>query len=525
MPPGAAQSGASDAAPARATEPEGGAALLGATQDRNRSQVTSNSSKAVGRAREVLQAVRLTSSASLLTVVFGIISNKIVAHVSGSHGIALLGTYRILASLASTIGLFGITDVVTRRLARAKQPDQAAEIITASVQFAVPPIVVNVVIAVLCARPIAVAMFGPIGLDHVGEVRIALALSCAAIGFSLVQAILNGQRALREITLCTIGLSGTTLIVSYPFLSLGGTGLALIVSAGPFVATAIGAYFIVRRNQLRAADFKLRTVSAVNAIIPVSLFLVVHPFVSAASGLIHQSVMARGYGLDSLGLYNAGTTLEATAIAMLTAPMRSYFLPTLGRIEDHRERRRFAERMLFLLLSLTLVGGSVLVLGAPELLHLLFAKNFSMAAPVVGVLTLSFVGQIFVWICGMQLIHDARFGTWVVIDIIWAALRIGGTYACIRHDAPVVAAAAAHAGAFTVQAVIYVFATRERGLTLITARALVYSVAVLGLLSIAMWLASSRAVLPIIVYAATATAFAAFLLRRMQLAKTPSLEP
>ncbi|MBX3192223.1 MAG: oligosaccharide flippase family protein [Labilithrix sp.] len=467
-----------------------------------------------GRFRELLRAVRLTSSSTLLTVVFGVASNKLIAHYAGSSGIGLIGIYRTLVYLASTVGLLGVTDVMTRGIARAKTKEESTAIIGASAHFLVLPVLVVLLVAFFFAAPITSAMFGSSGSEHVDEVRVVLALSSASMGYAVVQAILNGQAAVREIASLSVAVSFATLALSYPFLKIGPLGLPLLISVGPFAAMLLGVRFTWKRNGLRAADFGFRSIAEVRARLPISLFLVLHPFVATTSALAHQSVMARGYGIDTLGLYNAGSTLESTAIAMLTAPMRSYFLPTLGRLESHVERRRFAERMLVVLLALILVGGSILILGAPEILSLLFARAFTSGASLVAALALSFVGQMFVWVAGMHLIHEGRFGTWVAVDTVWALLRVGGTYACVRYGAPIVAAAFVHAGAYTVLGVIYVFVTREKGVALISGRAIGTSLAVLALLGAASWLATSRTAFGIGVYVACAGAFAWSLARR-----------
>ena len=71
-------------------------------------------------ARRLLAAVGLSSSASLLTVAFGVATTKIIALSAGPAGIALMGLYRYLGALASRSLLLGLDTTLVQHLSTAK---------------------------------------------------------------------------------------------------------------------------------------------------------------------------------------------------------------------------------------------------------------------------------------------------------------------------------------------------------------------------------------------------------------------
>src|SRR6185436_137433 len=58
----------------------------------------------------VVRALRLTSIASFLTIAFGVGTSKIIAVVAGPTGVALIGVYRTLVSIVTSVVQLGVTD-------------------------------------------------------------------------------------------------------------------------------------------------------------------------------------------------------------------------------------------------------------------------------------------------------------------------------------------------------------------------------------------------------------------------------
>jgi PST family polysaccharide transporter len=431
-----------------------------------------------GGLRNSLLAMRRTSLASLLVVVLGMGTNKIISMFAGPAGAALVTLYRTLITVVTTIVQLGVLDVVVRRISTAANPAVAREALSAAVAFFVIEAAVTAVVALFGAGPIAHLMFGRDFAAHVFEVRLVLATTVGVLALQMITAVLNGRLLLRASTQVGMVTAATTLAVAYPLVELGPSGLALLIGGTCFVGAGLGFYHLLTHEKLSATEL-LGSAQwrGLRRVLPFSVGSTVNPLVITASALAIQTLIGRHYGIEPLGLYGAASLLETTAVMVLTSSMRSYFLPMLGRLEGD-EQSRFIARIL-LMLTLVVFGGVVLlVVCGPLAMRILFSGRFIDAAGIAAVLGLSIVGQLWGWCYSMVLLNRGDFGSRLVLDSIWAVLRIGGTWYCVAHDRPIIDIAWVHAASYTITGILYASVVAVRyGRRLVDAKAIALGLA------------------------------------------------
>lgn len=416
--------------------------------------------RASGSVSEMVAAVRLTSLASILTTVLGVVSTKIVAVVASTDGVALIGLYRTFAQLVSSALPLGLNDVVVQRTSTAPSRDQAWKVIEAATFFVLIQSLITFAAAILLGRPLGRLLFGAAAGAHVWEVRWLLVMTAGFILMQAVIAVLNGQGRLREATWVNLITAAATLATVYPFLLLGHVGLPFVLGFTCFIGAAVGAGYVWRGAGARR--FSLPGWRESWRRLPLSASLVVRPMLVAGSSLAMQSLILRHYGLELLGWYNAASTIETTAIMVLMSHMRSYYLPTLGRLANDGSKHRFANRAVTLLLAELLLGGMLLILGAPLILRILFSARFHTASDLLIVLTFSMVGQVFAWSAAMFLLHKADYRAFLGVDAVWAILCVAGTWACTHSNQPLIAVAWVHAAGYIASAALYAVVIRHR---------------------------------------------------------------
>jgi O-antigen/teichoic acid export membrane protein len=418
-----------------------------------------------GSVKGVVRALRLTSIASVLSIAFGVGTNKIIAVVAGPPGVALIGVYRTLVSIVTSLVQLGVSDRAMQKLSVARSDEEARQTIAAASALTLGQSLLVLLAALVAARPIARWIFGAAeAASHVWEVRFVLATTVGVLMLQTVTALLNGQVMLREAMRVSVATSAATFATVYPFLLLGNVGLAFVIGATCFVGAGLGLADLVRRNHLRASDlFSLHRWRHALRVLPLSASLTLEPLVVTGSGLILQSLMARGYGIDQLGLYNAAGLLEGTAVMVLTASMRSYFVPTLGRLEREGDKQAFINRVLMLLTLAVLAGVAVLVFVAPLAMRLLFSSRFVGASKLAAIVGVSIVGQLYGWCYSMYFLHRAQFRTRLVLETAWAVARVAATWYCIERGMSLSAVAWVHVGAHTFSGLIHAGVAVARG--------------------------------------------------------------
>lgn len=416
-----------------------------------------------GSIKGIVRALRLTSVGSLLTIGFGVGTNKIIAVFAGPTGVALIGVYRLLMSIVTSAVQLGISDLAVQRISTARSRQEVLDAIGASSAFLIVQSAVTLTLALVCARPLATLLLGADGAAHISELRLVLATTVGVLALQTVTALLNGQLRVAESTRVAIFTSAATLATVYPLVRMGPLGLALVLGGTGFLGAALGGYYIVRDNKLGLADLlfagRWRTLFVA---LPISLPLIVEPLVVTGSGLAVQALVTRHYGIDQLGYFNAASLLEGTAVMVLTASMRSYYLPTLGRFTEPADKERFVNRMLMLLTVAVLVGVLLIVGLGPLAIRILFSARFLPAAALVSVLAVSIVGQLYNWCYAMFLTHHADYKTRLWLETVWAAIRVGGTWYCVARGLPILDVAWVYVAAYAFSGALHAVVSARR---------------------------------------------------------------
>ena len=459
-----------------------------------RTDLSSGSSSA----RSIVDALRITSIASILTILFGIGTNKVVAVVSGAEGLAVIGIYRNLSNIVSAILSFGVPELLVQRISTTEDRDLIRRILGATAAFLLFQTGAILTITLFFANPLSTIVFGrSLGGHYVLEIRLVLVMTIGVIVMQATTAGLNGLARFRDVSRVGVVTSLLTVLTAYPLLLLGSIGLTLVIGLTCFVGAGLGAYYCWRASDLSRSQFRLpRTWAEFRSALPISRWLMIGPILFIGSSLVVQSLVTRHYGLAELGYFNAGWLLETTAMTVLMSSMRSYYLPTLGRLATQHAKNQFAGRTLRILLVLLLLGVSLLILAAPYLLRLLFSTQFAPARDIVIVLAISMLGQVFIWCCGMFVLHKGEYRVYVSLECIWVAARIVGTTVCVTLGYGLIGIAWVEVAAMTMSAVVYALVVHLRyGAAIVNLSNAVFGFLILLLLLAGRVVAESGAVL------------------------------
>ncbi|MBT6227875.1 MAG: hypothetical protein HOI47_14615, partial [Candidatus Scalindua sp.] len=302
-------------------------------------------------------------------------------------------------------------------------------------------IAVVVMLSLFFSETISIWMFGSHADSfHPLWIKIVLLMSIGTMIMQAMIAVLNGKVNLKPITIINVVSSVSTFVLVYPLIKTGDIGLAIVVGSGSIIGACLGVFMVRRIYGLKVRKLPATLTSGkFFSKLPVSGYLSIHPIVMAATFLGIQVIVNNNYGVNGLGFYNAVTTIETTSVMLIMSSVRSYYLPVLGQLDSQLDKEVFVNNMITMLTIFMLPISVCLILGSKYILWILYSDKFVPAANLLALQSMVLVLHAYSWSYAFYLNHKAHYGTYVMLDCIWASLLIGGAWYLSSHGFPLTA--------------------------------------------------------------------------------------
>ena len=375
---------------------------------------------------------RLTSLASMLGIGFSVLTTKIIAVTLGPTGVGLMGLYRTFGGFVGRALQIGFDSVLIQRISTASATKEKTALVEATVLLLGIEAVLLLCVALFLDTQIARWLVGAEGSAHVVEIRIVLLMALFNTALQFGIGILSGSIKVKHVVLVNLATAGSSLLLIYPLLAFGQTGLAINVGSGAIAGLLVAAAIAFReyRPSLSPATLGARW-PLLRATLQRSGYLLIHPTLVAGCILVAQSLIARVFGLSALGEYTAALTITETALLVLMSSVRSHIFPALGQFSDEIVKQRFLVKALGMLVSASAAAAAIIIALAPYLPALLFSSEFVRATELTMVLSITVLAQSFLYPFNAFLLHKAAYGWAFALDSVWAAMMLGSVYASV----------------------------------------------------------------------------------------------
>jgi O-antigen/teichoic acid export membrane protein len=382
----------------------------------------------------LLSVFRFTAAITAVTILLGLLTNKVVVLMTGAQGVAVLALYRSLTATAAAMLSLSMGPVIVQRISLTRSLEEARKVLRAAWMLFVLQVGVLAGVTLLGARPLARLMFKEDAARYVTEVRVVVILVSGVLGLQIATALLNGRVRFREAMMVNLLSSVLTLLAVYPLVMLGDLGLAMVIGLTCFLAAAVGGWFVWREYGLALSDLRMswQEWRAIRAM-PTSLALNVRVVVATATMFALQFLINRTYGITALGFYSAAAMIEGGLMQVLSSAMIPYKLPSLAAMETQAEKNALVNGMLSMLLGISAPAVLALTLAGGLLIPLLFRGDFAPAVRFLPILGVAVLAQCIVWCYAVFLQHKGDFGAYLALDSTWAALLIGSLLLSARQ--------------------------------------------------------------------------------------------
>lgn len=405
-------------------------------------------------------------SASVVNFAIGLVRTKAMATMLGPAGIGLMSLFMAVKDLGTSLAGMGVESSAVRQVAAATGSDAAQSVARTVRVLRLLTRALAVFGAVVCALGapwIARLTFG--SEEQTPAVTLlSLAVACGVLAGGH-NALLQGLRrivALAKMSVCANALGALSSVLLVKLLGPDGIVPAIVVGA----ATSLLLTWLFARAvgpaQVTLSIAEWRVESA--AMLRLGLAFMLSSLAMLGCAYAVRSIISRQLGLDAAGLYQAAWTLSTMYSNVLLGAMYKDYYPRLtSTIDDDAQTQRTVDDQVWMSMLLACPGMVATLVLAPQLISVLYTKEFVSAGEIVRWNCLGVAVQAITIPVGYILLARNAQKLFVGADLLWVTVNITLTWLLVpRHGT--VGAGMAFFGAYLAHGtLVLVLARRVQG--------------------------------------------------------------
>lgn len=340
----------------------------------------------------ILKYTGLFGSVQLLTILIGLVRNKVVAVLLGPVGMGLTALFNSTLSFGSQATGLGLSFSAVRHLSEEFEngdTESAARYVGVVRLWSIVTAVVGTLLFALLAPLIDSAVF------TWGNHTLHFVLLSPIVGMSALTgsetAILKGARQLRSLASIQVWSVVAALVVSVPvYWFFGMSGIVPVLVLCAFFTMVLTLRRSLRLFPLRfRGDVRRQLLSGLDMVKLGVSFVLAGIFGTGAELLVRSFLNVAG-DLDTVGLYNAGFVITMTYAGLVFSAMETDYFPRLSAVNhDNRAVRVLANRQIEVSLLLVSPMLVALMVFLPLLMPLLYSGKFLSVVPMAQVAVLA----------------------------------------------------------------------------------------------------------------------------------------
>lgn len=364
----------------------------------------------------------LTKLATLLYL------NKVLAVYVGPAGYAVIGQFQSLITLVTTFASGALNNGVTKYTAEyAQEPERQRRLWSTAATLGL--------LGALGCGSLLILAHGPLSQWLLGDnahssVMVWLGLALALLVMNaLMLAILNGRKAVRELTIANIAgsLLGAVLATALVFAGgLGGALLALVISpAAGFLLTA----WLFRRNCRVPWRELIGTIdpAIARSLGGFALMAATAALVGPLGQMVIRDRIAQDVGWNGAGLWQALWKISETHLLLLTSTLSVYFLPRFSEIRSGEELSQEVLKGYRFVLPITVASAIGLYWFREALVRWLLSPDFMPLTEALGIQLIGDVLKACSWIMSFTMISHARTRIFIATEILFTGVFVVAT--------------------------------------------------------------------------------------------------
>lgn len=379
---------------------------------------------------EILKSTSIFGGSQVVTILIGIIRNKVLAVLLGAAGVGLISIYQSTLDMIKSVSSLGIETTGVREIAAVneEEKDQLHHVISIVDRWTLIFAILGACICLFFCYPISIWVFGDSSHSfQFALLSISMFFTILAAGQAVV---LQGLRRISYMVKSSIVWNVCGLVISLPlyyFYRLDGIIPVFIVVS---VAMFVSAYSYRKKidiERITVSFDQLRRKGA--SVLRVGIFIVLASILTALSFFLVRAFLTKNTGLESVGLFQAAWTITNVYLMLILKSMGSDFYPRLCTIiSDNKKTGLLINEQTYIVLIIAVPIIVLLLLCSKIALSLLYSVEFEGAASVLNWQILGTFFKVLSWPLGFILLAKGKGLIYLLSETLFLIIYLGGIY-------------------------------------------------------------------------------------------------
>ena len=387
---------------------------------------------------DIVKVFSLNAISTLVRMLTGLISVKIVSSIVGPSGVALLGQLNNFVTILLGVANGGINNGITKYVAEYKEDEKQIKIILSNALKVTLFFTFFISLGlIICHKYLSkVVMLS----DDYGYIFLIFGFTIVLYSLNtFLISILNGYKEFKKYVV--INIIGSVISLCFTVILVLWRGLeGALISAVTFQSVVFFATFFLCRNCVWNTlgyyknSFDKR---CVRKLLSYSLMSVV-----SISVLPLGQMFLRGYAISEISMEDAGwwegmNRLSGVYLGIITTSFVVYYLPRLSEIKDRIELRAEIFRCYKVILPLLLMGFVAIYLFRYLIIDIVFSPAFY---PMEGLFVWQLIGDFFKiasWLLAFLMIAKSMTTIYIITEVFFVLSRIVLCYVFMQYNGTV----------------------------------------------------------------------------------------
>jgi PST family polysaccharide transporter len=375
---------------------------------------------------DLVKVFSFTSLSTLVKMVTGFVSMKVIAVIIGPTGVALLGQLQNFSSIIQTVSSGGISNGVTKYIAEHKDDESRVKtLLSTALRISVICSLVCGLLMIVFNQSLGTLILKSSDYDYV-FIIFGITILFYALN-NLLISILNGYKDFKRYVLVNMAGSVFGLLFTIVFvLTLGIHGALISAVTYQSVVLIVTLLMIRKLPWVTISHFKetINKAAASNYVKYAMMTLVTAATLPVAQLILRSHVIA-ALSPEEAGWWEAMNRLSSMYLMVITSSLGVYYLPKLSEIKSEKALRTEIFSAYKVIVPLLIGAFIVIYLARYILIRLLFSQDFT---PMHVFFSWQLLGDFFKvtsWLLSFVMVAKAMTKQFIVTEIVFAALFVG----------------------------------------------------------------------------------------------------
>ena len=383
---------------------------------------------------DIVKVFSLTALSTLIKMLTGFVSIKIVAVIIGPDGIALMGQLSNFSTIMMAVAVLGINNGITKYVAEYKQDQhKLKQLLSTALKITMWGTLLSGLFMIIACNWLSRLILLSEEWSYV-----FIIFGLTIILYSMNQfflSIINGEKKFKKfvrisITNSAAGLVFTLLLVYFWKLSGALIGMVTFHSI-MFIVTL---WYIRHEEWFSWEYFKEK----INKPIAIRYFNYSIMTLTTAAVVPVSQLILRGYVIHNISVIEAGwweamNRLSGAYLMVITSSFGVYYLPRLSELKQRSELHNEIFKAYKVIIPMLFVGFLAIYFFRTFIINILFSHSF---LPMENLFIWQLIGDVFrvsSWLLAYLMIAKAKTKIFVITEIFFSALTVVLSFLFINY--------------------------------------------------------------------------------------------